>query len=161
MIGSSGVTRCIVHDGAVWMHLDNTRVLIPSHLLNGSELLVNALSSVDECSGTNEFTLPAPKEWLQAWMACYGGEEELLRCAGTTDLVNCLLVCFQLVECILQRSDNCSIVCTYLCCVHCLSSARLCACSPIDSLRSILRFNPQSKALRLCVLAKIIIMVPF
>jgi hypothetical protein len=52
------------------------------------------MSCVDDSSITGELTLPAPKEWLQAWMACYGNEQEPLRCAGIKEVVNCLLVRF-------------------------------------------------------------------
>jgi hypothetical protein len=76
------------------MHLDDVRVNIPSDLVNKSQVLMNAMSCVDDSSSTGHLTLPAPKEWLQAWMACYGGEQERLRCAGIKEVVNCLLVRF-------------------------------------------------------------------
>jgi hypothetical protein len=76
------------------MHDGNVLVPIPSHLLNKSQILIDAMSSVDDTSGSKDFTLPAPKEWLQAWMACYGSEEERLGRANIKDLVNCLLVSF-------------------------------------------------------------------
>jgi hypothetical protein len=94
MSESSNEVRCIVHDGAVWMHLDDVRVNIPSRLVNQSQVLMDAMSCVDDSSITGEFTLPAQKEWLQGWMACYRSEEERLRCADTEDLINCLLVRF-------------------------------------------------------------------
>jgi hypothetical protein len=78
------------------MHLDNDRISIPSRLVNQSQILLDAMSCVDDSSITGDLTLPAPKEWLQAWMACYGSEEERLRCADTEDLINCLLVRFSL-----------------------------------------------------------------
>jgi hypothetical protein len=83
-----------VHDGAVWMHLDDVRVNIPSHLMKKSQVLMDATSCVDDSSSTGDLTLPAPKEWLQAWMACYSGERERLRYAGVKEVVNCLLVRF-------------------------------------------------------------------
>jgi hypothetical protein len=86
------VVRCTVHDGAVWMHVDDVRVNIPSRLVNRSQVLMDAMSCVDDSSVYGDLTLPAPKEWLQAWIACYGREEERLRCADTEGLVNCLLV---------------------------------------------------------------------
>jgi hypothetical protein len=86
--------RCTVHEGALWMHLDDVRVNIPSRLVNQSQVFMDAMSCVDASSITGDLTLGAPKEWLQAWMACYGSEEERLRCADTESLVNCLLVRF-------------------------------------------------------------------
>jgi hypothetical protein len=91
---SSNEVRCTVRDGALWLHLDEVRVNIPSHLVNQSQVLMDTMSCVDDSSITGDLTLPAPKERLQAWMACYGSEEERLRCASTEDLVNCLLVRF-------------------------------------------------------------------
>jgi hypothetical protein len=64
MSNTSDVVRCTVHDGAVWMHVGDVPVLIPSHLLNKSQLLVDALSSIDDSSVANHFTLAAPQEWL-------------------------------------------------------------------------------------------------
>jgi hypothetical protein len=84
--------KCTVHDGAVWLHLDSVPTHIPSHLVNKSQILMNAISSVDDSSLTKYFTLDAPKEWLQAWVACYGGEESRFWCADVKDLVSCLLV---------------------------------------------------------------------
>jgi hypothetical protein len=94
MTSSSDEVRCTVRDGAVWMHLDDVRVNIPSDLVNKSQVLMDAMSCVDDSSSTGDLTLPAPKEWLQAWLACYGSEQERLRCADMKDLVNCLLVRF-------------------------------------------------------------------
>jgi hypothetical protein len=74
------------------MHLDDVPVLIPPNLVYKSQLLIDALSSVDDSSVSRDFTLAAPKDWFQAWLACYSGEEERRRHADTTDLVNCLLV---------------------------------------------------------------------
>jgi hypothetical protein len=106
MQSQSDVTRCTVHDGEVWMHLDNLCILIPSHLLNKSQILIDALSSVNDFSVAKNFTLAAPKEWLQDWMACYGSEEERLKCAGVKDLVNCLLVRIHLLECSCRRAKS-------------------------------------------------------
>jgi hypothetical protein len=91
MTNSSDEATFSVHDGTVWMHFGDERIIIPSHLLKKSQFLDDAVSSTDP-SVTREFTLPAPKEWLQAWMTCFGGEEELLQYADVDDLVNCLLV---------------------------------------------------------------------
>jgi hypothetical protein len=74
------------------MHLDAVRVHIPSHLLNESKVLLDALSSVCDTSLLSEFTLEAPTEWLQAWVACYGGEAEPQASAEIEVLVNCLKV---------------------------------------------------------------------
>jgi hypothetical protein len=88
--------RCTVHDGEMWMHVDNKPIIIPSRLLDKSQLLIDALASVEDSLVTKDFTLPAPKEWLQAWIACYGGEDEHVKYADTKDLMKCLLVrcCF-------------------------------------------------------------------
>jgi hypothetical protein len=94
MKSSSDVVKCTVRDGAVLMHLGDGPVHIPSHLLNSSQVLQDALLSLDDSSGTGDFTLPAPQDWLQAWMACYGSEEERLSSVDIQDLVNCLLVRF-------------------------------------------------------------------
>jgi hypothetical protein len=94
-----------VHDGAVWMHLDNASVKIPSELVHKSQTLVDALS-VTEPSIKRKFSLPAPKEWLQAWSACYCNEEENLSCEDIKDLVNCLLVCFLRLDRSCNRADQ-------------------------------------------------------
>jgi hypothetical protein len=94
MPSSSDIVKCTVHDGAVWMHLDDGPVHIPSHLLNRSQLLKDALLSSDESSANRDFTLPAPQKWLKAWIACCGSDEEHLSCADVKDLVNCVLVRF-------------------------------------------------------------------
>jgi hypothetical protein len=94
MASSSDVVRCTVHDGAVWIHLDDACVNIPSHLLNKSQLLMDAMSCVDDSTITQELTLPAPKAWLQAWISCYGSEAKRPRRADIHDLVKCLLVRF-------------------------------------------------------------------
>jgi hypothetical protein len=94
MASPGDVERCTVHDGALWMHLDDVRVNIPSRLVSQSQVLIDAMSCVGDSSIPGDLTLPAPKEWLQAWMACYDSEEEHLRREDTEDLVNCLLVRF-------------------------------------------------------------------
>jgi hypothetical protein len=92
MTSSSNGVRCTVQDGEVGMHVDDERIVIPSYLLTKSPLLVDALSAVDESSVNNEFTFPAPKEWLQAWIASYGNKRKRCRCEDIEELVNCLLV---------------------------------------------------------------------
>jgi hypothetical protein len=89
------VVRCTVHDGEMWMHLDNGSLKIPSHLLYKSQILIDALS-VTHNAATRKVTVAAPKEWLQAWVVCYCNEDESLSCDNIKDLVNCLLVCFSL-----------------------------------------------------------------
>jgi hypothetical protein len=85
-----GVKCTVTNDGAVWMHLD---VRIPPHVLNKSQVLIDAiLYENDECIARN-FTLAARSEWLQAWSLCCCSEEQRLSCADTKDLVNCLTVC--------------------------------------------------------------------
>jgi hypothetical protein len=68
MMCSSDGVRCTVHDGAVWLYLDNIPVNIPSNLLHKSKTLMGGVSSVTHPS--TGFTLAAPEEWLQAWLAC-------------------------------------------------------------------------------------------
>jgi hypothetical protein len=80
----------------MWMHLDNGSQKIPSQLLNKSQILMDALS-VAHPSVTRKVTVGAPKEWLEAWVACYCNEEKSLSCNNTKDLMNCLLVCFFLM----------------------------------------------------------------
>jgi hypothetical protein len=100
MTSSSDEVKCTVHDGVMWMHLDETRLEVPSRLVNESQLLMDILSSVADASVSSGFTLAAPKEWLLAWTSCYcsgngsGSYEQRLSCADIKDLVNCLLVCF-------------------------------------------------------------------
>jgi hypothetical protein len=76
------------------MLLGKVRVNIPLNLVNSSEMLMELLSSVDDLSVTSDFTLPVPKDWLKAWVACYCSEKKLLRCLEVRDVVNCPLVCF-------------------------------------------------------------------
>jgi hypothetical protein len=84
----------MVHDGVVCMHLDGVGVHIPSHILNESMVLLDALSSTNDSSLTSKFTLAAHIEWLQAWVACFVREEVRLGNAEFEVLVNCLKVCF-------------------------------------------------------------------
>jgi hypothetical protein len=76
------------------MLLEDVRVNIPSHLLESSKMLMCLLSSVDDLSIARNIALPAPKEWLKAWVACFCSEKKLLRKSVIRDVVNCLLVCF-------------------------------------------------------------------
>jgi hypothetical protein len=136
MTSSSDVTRCSVQDGAVWMHLDNVPVHLPSHLLNKSQILTDALSSVDDSSVTKNFTLAAPKAWLKAWMAYNSSEEErltLLRRADIQELVSCLLVSFRVCNAaFVVLKPAC--ICTCSCYVYRLSSAWLFPYKQFDSL---------------------------
>jgi hypothetical protein len=91
---SGNKVGCTAHKGAVWMHLDNVSVHIPSNLFKRSKVLMDALSSVCESSVTSGFTLDVPTEWLQAWVACCVLEEQQLDCADSEVLLKCLLVMF-------------------------------------------------------------------
>jgi hypothetical protein len=93
---SSDVVRCTVRDGVVWMVLDKKRVRIPSHLLQKSQVLMNALSSVVDRPTAIRFNLGVPKEWLQAWEAHCCRKEPRLSNARIQDLVHCLMVCVSL-----------------------------------------------------------------
>jgi hypothetical protein len=75
------------------MYLDDVRVHIPSHLLKESNMVLNILLSMSDSPSTREFTLAAPTEWLQSWVACYVQKVEHLGDADTEVLVNCLKVC--------------------------------------------------------------------
>jgi hypothetical protein len=77
------------------MHFDHGSLKIPSQLLCKSQILMDALSAAP-AAVAQKFTVAARKEWLQAWVACYGNQEERLSCDHVKDLVNCLLVCFLL-----------------------------------------------------------------
>jgi hypothetical protein len=87
---------CTVQDGEVLLHLDDLRVSIPSRISNQSQILLNALTSACDSSATESFTLKAPIEYLQAWVACFVTEEQSLGCADSVDLVRCLMVRFKL-----------------------------------------------------------------
>jgi hypothetical protein len=95
MSSSEDVVRCTIHDGEMWMHLDNGNLKIPSQLFSKSQVLMDALS-VAHASATRKVTVAAPKEWLQAWVVCYCNDKRSLSCDNIKDLVNCLLVCFLL-----------------------------------------------------------------
>jgi hypothetical protein len=84
-------------DGAVWMHLD---VRVPPHVLNQSQVFMDAMPSDDDHSIARDFTLAAPNEWLQVWSLCCCSDEQRLNCASTRDLVTCLLArsCFFLAS---------------------------------------------------------------
>jgi hypothetical protein len=94
MVSSREAARCTVRDGAVYMRLNNECVHIPSHLWSKSELLKDAVSSVADASVTDDFTLAAPRAWLQAWVDYYGKKEHALADASIQKLVNCLMVRF-------------------------------------------------------------------
>jgi hypothetical protein len=86
--------KCTVHDGVLWMRMNDMRVKVPSGVVNQSQILLNVLSSVADGSIATDVTLPAPKEWLQAWAYCYCSEQKRLACVDNKDLISCLLVCF-------------------------------------------------------------------
>jgi hypothetical protein len=95
--------KCTVHDGVIWMHLHDTSVNIPTNVVNESQLLLNVLSSVAD---TTDFTLVAPKEWLEAWASRYCIGRERLHCATIRDLVCCLLVCMSAIRKLLPVDHN-------------------------------------------------------
>jgi hypothetical protein len=64
MTSSSEEVECIVHDDVLYIKLDAFCVHIPSHLLNESKVLLDALSSVRDSSLMSEFEVDAPREWL-------------------------------------------------------------------------------------------------
>jgi hypothetical protein len=128
MTSSSDGVRCTIQDGSVWLQLDNVRVNIPSHIVHKSKMFNAAVSSVADPSIARGFTLAAPKEWLQAWLACYGSEEDHLGCADRKVLVNCLMVSF------CSRNAAPSLLSTSIALlvrhkVHCISDSRLNAVS--------------------------------
>jgi hypothetical protein len=86
--------RFKVHNGDVSMHLGHLQVSIPSRILNQSKVLLDALTSARDSSAPKSFTLKAPTEWLQAWVACLVTEEQSLGLAESEVLVNCLMVRF-------------------------------------------------------------------
>jgi hypothetical protein len=91
MASSRDGVRCTVHDGAMWMHLDDATVKVPQQLLNMSQVLINAVSA-SHPSAARKVTLAAPKEWLQAWVGCFCHEEDSLSDKDIQCLVSCLLV---------------------------------------------------------------------
>jgi hypothetical protein len=121
MSSSRDAVECTVYCGEMLIHLDNVSVKIPPQLIEKSEVLRNALS-VAEPSVTRKVTLAAPKEWLQAWVACYCNEEEGLSGNDISDLVRCLLVRFLRLACGIHRDEK-SFICRI--CVQSLSTATL------------------------------------
>jgi hypothetical protein len=93
MRSRSDMVRCTVHDGAVWMHLDNVPVQIPSHLAEKSQLLKDILLSVDDHSTASDFSLGICEGWVKALVARYGSEDDHLSNTDIGDILNCLLVC--------------------------------------------------------------------
>jgi hypothetical protein len=71
MTGTSEGVRLTVQDGEVSMYMDDVRVHIPSDLPKESKIVVDVLSSMTDSPLTRDFTIAAPTEWLQAWVACY------------------------------------------------------------------------------------------
>jgi hypothetical protein len=134
MLSSRDAVRCTVHDGAMWIHLDNVSIKIPPQLLSKSDVLMDALS-VAEPSVTQHVTLAAPKEWLQAWALSNCHDEGSLSGKDIEELVNCLLVCFLRLERSFRRDQNC---CSCSHCVHSLSTSRLNKSSLPESMKLIL-----------------------
>jgi hypothetical protein len=94
MFSSREAVKCTVRDGAVCMLLDNVPVDIPFSICSQSKVLADAVSSVTDPSATDEFTLAAPHEWLQAWVEFYCKKEKAPVCSSVKCLVNRLMVCF-------------------------------------------------------------------
>jgi hypothetical protein len=92
MTSLSKEVNCTIQAGALCMHLDDARVHVPSHILNESKVLLDALASACDHSLISDFTLAAPTNWLQAWVLCYVYETEPLCSAEVDLLVNCLKV---------------------------------------------------------------------
>jgi hypothetical protein len=97
MSNSRDAVWCTVRDGSMWMQLDNVNVKIPQQFLDKSPLLMNALT-VAQPSVTQTVSLAAPADWLDAWVLCFCDEEENLSCQDIQVLVDCLLVCFLLLQ---------------------------------------------------------------
>jgi hypothetical protein len=79
------------------MQLDNVNVKIPQQFLDKSPILMNTMS-VAQSSVTQTVSLAAPIRWLEAWVFCFCDEEESLICQDVQVLVDCLLVCFLLLQ---------------------------------------------------------------
>jgi hypothetical protein len=94
MASSRDGVKCTIQDGDVRMHLDNGCVSIPAHLLTKSKFLSDVISSASEVSVASDFIVPAPEQWLQAWVDRYVSEAGRLGFADSTDLIHCLMVCF-------------------------------------------------------------------
>jgi hypothetical protein len=140
MSSSRDAVECTVHGGEMLIHLDNVSVKIPPQLLERSEVLTDALS-VAEPSVTRKVTLAAPKEWLQAWVACYCNKEEDFSEQDNRDLVHCLLVCFLRPECGIHR-DVQIFICRIF--VQSLSTATLNTSSHSDLNLILFAFLPES-----------------
>jgi hypothetical protein len=99
MSRSRDAAWCTVRDGAMWMQLDNVSVKIPPQFLDKIPILMNAMS-VAQPSVKQTVSLAAPTDWLEAWVLCFCDEGENLSCQDIQVLVDCLLVCFLLLQCI-------------------------------------------------------------
>jgi hypothetical protein len=124
MSNSREAARCTVRDGAVYMYLDNDCVDIPSHLWSKSALFMDTVSSVSDSLGPQDFTLAAPRAWLQAWVNYYAKKEHALADASIENLVNCLLVrlCIRNLTSLVLHDW---LVCTCFRCVHRVASSSL------------------------------------
>jgi hypothetical protein len=89
--------------------------------MNKSQILMDALGVMDP-SVKRKVTLPAPKEWLQAWADCYCSEEDRMSREKIKDLVHCLLVRSFAPGTYLQSCTPLLLRCN---CVHGLLSAKL------------------------------------
>jgi hypothetical protein len=115
MASSFDGVKCTIQNGKVRMHLDNGCVNIPAQLLTKSRFLSEVLASFPDLSVTSDFIVPAPEQWLQAWVARYVSEEGRLGCDDSTDLINCLMVCLSLQVDLCRRLHSCFVVCS--CCI--------------------------------------------
>jgi hypothetical protein len=110
MASSFDGVKCSIQNGAVRMHLDDGCVKIPAHVLTKSRFLSDALLSVSDVLVTSDFVVPAPEQWLRAWVAGYVSDEGRLECVDSTDLINCLKVCFFSEVGICHRYHDCFVV---------------------------------------------------
>jgi hypothetical protein len=92
MRGSNIGARFAIENESLMMHFEDLHVSIQSHILNESKLLMDVQSSTWSSAATKGFTLVAPNEWLQSWVACFVTEEETFGCLDRQFLVNCLMV---------------------------------------------------------------------
>jgi hypothetical protein len=123
MASSGDGVKCTIQNGAVRMHLDDGCVNIPAHVLTKSRFVSDILSSGPDLCVTSDFIVPAPEQWLQAWVARYVSEEGRLGCADNTDLMNCLMVCSCLEGGFCHRLHSCFVACPSCVCCMCQSLA--------------------------------------
>jgi hypothetical protein len=99
MFSSREAVSCTVRDGAVCMLLSNVPVHFAPHLCCQSKVFVDALSSVPDPYATDQFTLAAPRQWLQDWVDfCCKKEAPLDFTRQESRQHSRLLVCFSSVK---------------------------------------------------------------